>query len=114
MRWFWYVLIAVCLVIALVMWASSSPVRFDNRYDGWAQLAILTAGVFGYLLKWGWHYRKRARFWQLCAVLFLGHCAVFVTVLSHGRWHVLILAVVGSLEVMALAALISWIMGEKF
>jgi hypothetical protein len=114
MRWFWYSLIGVCLVIALVLWASSSPVRFDNRYDGWAQLAILTAGVFGYLLKWGWHYRKRARFWQLCLIVFLGHCALFVPLLSHGSWHVLILAIVGALETMALATLIAWAMTEKF
>ena len=114
MRWFWYILIAVCLVIALIMWASSSPVRFEHRYDGWAQFVILTAGVFGYLLKWGWHYRKRVRFWQLYAIALLGHGAVFVTVLSPGRWHVLILAIVGSLEVMALAALITWAMREKF
>ena len=113
MRWFWYALVGVCLAIALVMWASSSPVSFDNRYDGWAQLAILTAGVFAYLLKWGWQYTKRARFWQLYTIMFLGHCAVFVPAFSHGGWHVLILAVVGSLEVIALAILIAWAMDER-
>lgn len=113
MRWFWYVVIGICLVIVLFIWATSSPGKFGHGYDGWAQLLILTAGVFGYLLKWGWHYRKRARFWQLYAAELLGHCAIFVTVLSHARWHVLILALVGSLEVIVLATLIAWAMGEK-
>lgn len=113
-RWLWYALIGVCLVIALVMWAFSSPGKFDHRYDGWAQLTILTAGVFGYLLKWGWHYKGRTKFWGLYLTAFLAHCAVFVTVFSHGRWPILLLAVVGSLEVMALAASITLAMGEKF
>lgn len=100
-------------MIALVLWASSSPTKFDYGYDGWAQLAILTAGVFGYLLKWGWQYKRKAKFWRLYSITFLVHCAIFVTVFSHGRWHVLLLAVVGSCEIMALAAFIALAMGEK-
>ena len=114
MRWLWYALIGVCLVVILLIWASYSSGKFDHGYDGWAQLAILTAGVFGYLLKWGWRYKRRVKFWELYSLTFLGHCAVFVAVFSQGRWHVLLLAVVGSLEVMALATLIAWAMGEKF
>jgi FtsH-binding integral membrane protein len=112
-RWLWYALIGVCLVIALVMWASSSPGKYDHRYDGWAQFAILTACVFGYLLKWGWHYKGRAKFWGSYLIAFLAHCAVFVTVLSRGSWHILLLGVVGSLEIMGLATLIALAMGEK-
>jgi hypothetical protein len=113
-RWLWYALIGVCLVIALVVWASSSPGKFDHRYDSWAQLGILTIGVFGYLLKWGWHYKKRSKFWGLYSIAFIGHCALFVTVFSNARWPILVLAFVGSLEVIALATLIAWAMGEKF
>ena len=100
-------------MIALVIWASSSPSKFDHSYDGWVQLAILTAGVFGYLLKWGWQYKRHAKFWRLYSITFFVHCAVFATVLSHGRWHVLLLAVVGSCEIMALAAFIALGMGEN-
>ena len=112
-RWLWYSLIGVFLVIALVIWASSSPTRFDHSYDGWAQFAILTAGVFGYLLKWGRQYKGRAKFWGLYSITFLIHCAVFVTVFSHGRWHVSLLAVAGTCEIMSLAAFIALAMGEK-
>ncbi len=112
-RWLWYVLIGVCLVVALVIWALSSPGKFDHRYDRWAQLAILTAVVFGYLLKWGWHYKERARFWGAYLIAFLAHCAVFVAVFSHGSWHILLLGIVGSFEIMALATLIALAMGEK-
>jgi hypothetical protein len=112
-RWLWYALIGVCLVIALVIWAFFSAGKIDHSY-GWVQLAILTAGVFGYLLKWGWHYKRRTKFWGLYLIAFLVHGAVFVTVFSHGRWPILLLGVVGSLEIMALAALIALAMGEKF
>ena len=76
MRWLWYVLIGVCLVVVLFIWGSSSPGTYDHRYDKWAELVMLTAIVFGYVLKWGWRYRRRARFWKLYSILFLGHCAV--------------------------------------
>ena len=112
-RWFWYFIIGVCFVLVLVVWASSSPTKFDHGYDGWAQLAILTAGVFGYLLKWGWRYSRRARFWRLYSITFLVHCAVFAALFAQGRWHVLLLALVGSCEIMALAAVIALAMGDK-
>lgn len=113
MRWFWYVLIAACLVASLVIWAASSPAKVDHRYDRWVQLAIITAVVFGYLLKWGWRYKGRSRFWGTYVIAFLIHCAVFVSISSLGSWHILLLAVVGSFEIMALAMLIALIVGEK-
>src|SRR5271157_2026915 len=110
-RWLWYVLIGVCLVTVVVIWALSSPAgNFDHRYDKWAQFTILTVVLFGYLLKWGWHYKKHARFWRLCLILFLGHTAVFVPVFSYGRWPILLLGLVASLEIMAFATLIAWAM----
>lgn len=112
LRWFWYALIGVCLVIALVIWASTSPGRLDGRYDKWVQFGILTLGLFGYLLRWGWRYHKRIRFWRLYLVLFLGHCVVFIPVFSRGRWPILQFAIFGSLETMGLAAFIAWAMGR--
>jgi hypothetical protein len=114
-RWLWYAAIGVCLVVAIFVWASYSPSKFDHRNDKWAELIILTAIVFGgYLWKLGWHYRKRARFWELYASLFLVHCAVFVPVFSHGWLPIPWFAVLGAVDGMALAALIAWAMGEKF
>lgn len=114
MRWLWYALIGVGLVVALVMWASSSPTKLDHRNDRWAELAILTVLLFGYLLKWGWHYSKRTRFWELYAILFLGHCAVFIPVFSRGWIPIPLFAVLGAVEGIAVATLIAWAMGEKF
>lgn len=101
-------------MIVLFVWASLSAGKYDHRYDRWAQLAILTAVVFGYLLKWGWRYKRHAKFWGSYSIAFLTHCALFVTVFSHGEWHILLLAIVGSVEIMAIAATVSWVMGEKF
>jgi hypothetical protein len=112
-RWLWYVLIGVCLVVAVYVWAIHSPSKVDHRYDKWAQLIILTAVLFGYLLKWGWHYKRRARFWRLYLILLLGHCAAFAAVFSYGRWPIPLLAIVASLEGMALATLIALGMGER-
>ncbi|MGH9568516.1 MAG: hypothetical protein ACRD4F_02675, partial [Candidatus Angelobacter sp.] len=79
----------------------------------WVQLAVLTAIIFGYLLQWGWHYRRKAKFWGLYFIFFLGHCLIFVSVFSFGRWPIPVLAVVGSIEIMGLATLIALAMNEK-
>ncbi len=114
-RWLWYALIGVCIVGAIVIWASYSPGKLDHRYDKWVELAILTVVIFGgYLVKLGWHYRRRARFWELYAILFLGHCAIFVPVFSRGWWPIPLFAVLASVEGIVLAAMIAWAMGEKF
>jgi FtsH-binding integral membrane protein len=112
-RWLWYALIGVCLVVVIVIWAFSSPGKFDHRYDKWAELVMLTTILFGYLVKWGWHYRRRPKFWRVYLILLLGHCAVFVPVFSHGWWPIPLFAVVASIEGMALATLIAVAMGEK-
>lgn len=116
MRWLWYVLIGVCLTIAIVVFASYSPGKLDHRYDGWVELVILTAIVFGgYLMKLGWQYRNRARFWQLYAILSLVHCAVFVPLFLRGWWFpVPLFAILGAVEAIVIATLIAWAMGEKF
>lgn len=114
MRWLWYALIGVCLVVAIVIWASYSTGKSNHRYDRWAELVMYTTVLFGYLLKWGWHYKRRTRFWKLYSILFLTHCVVSVPVFSRGWWPPLLLGVIGSLEIMAFATLIAWAMGEKF
>ena len=114
MRWFWYVLIGIGLVFAIIVWGDSFPAIFDRRYAKWVELTILTTTVFGYLLKWGWRYRRRARFWQIYSIMLLAHCALFIPVFSHGWWPIPLFAVFGSFEIMALAALIALAMGEKF
>lgn len=113
-RWLWYALIGVCVVFGIVICAIYSPGKFDHSYDRWAQLTILTAGVFGYLLKWGWHYKRRVRFWAIYLTAFLAHCAVVVTVFSRGTWNILLIGIAGSFEVIALAMMVALAMGEKF
>jgi hypothetical protein len=111
--WVLYILIGLCLVVGLVAWSFHSSGNFNHKYDAWAQLTILTTVVFGYLLKWGWRYKGRAKFWQIYLIAFAAHCAVLAMVFSYGRWHVLPLAIVGSFEIMALATLIALAMGGK-
>jgi len=62
----------------------------------------------------GLAHKKRAEFWGLYLIAFFSHCAVFVTMFSYGRWPISLLAVVGSLEIMAIATLIALAMGKKF
>ena len=115
MRWLWYALIGVCLVLAIMIWASYSPGKLSHRYDRWAELVVLTVIVFGgYLVKLGWHYRKRARFWELYAIFLLGHCAVFIPVFSHRWLPIPWFAVLGAVEGTVLATAIAWAMREKF
>ena len=112
-RFVWYVLIGIGLVVGLVMWGLFSPGKLDHRYDAWAQLLILTTGVFGYLLKWGWRYKKQSKFWGVYFLAFIAHCAVFAAMFSQGRWNVLLLAVIGSLEVTMIATLVATIVSKK-
>ena len=112
-RWLWYVLIGVCLAIAVFIWASLSPEKYDNTYDRWIQFAILTASVFGYLLKWGWHYAKQVKLWVTYMIALTAHGAVLGTLFSYGSWPVVVVAVVGSIEIMTIAFLVAWLMGEK-
>lgn len=112
-RWLWYTLIGIGLVFAILSGGESFPAIFDQRYAKWGQFAILTVGLFGYLLNWGWRYRRRVRFWRFYFLLFIGHCAIFIPVFSYGRWPIPLLALLGSLEIMGLATLIALMMGEK-
>jgi hypothetical protein len=113
LRWLWYILVGICLVLGILFWASYFPGRMDHTYDGWAQFAILTICVFGYVLKWGWHYKGQSKFWAAYLVVLFAHCAVFLTLFSSGSWPIALLAVVGSVETMALATLIVLIVGER-
>ncbi|MGH9568514.1 MAG: hypothetical protein ACRD4F_02665, partial [Candidatus Angelobacter sp.] len=113
MRWLWYILIGICFAVAVIIWALYFPGGINQKHYKWVQLAVLTAIIFGYLLQWGWHYRRKAKFWRLYFIFFLGHCVIFVFVFSFGRWPSPVLAVVGSIEIMGLATLIALAMNEK-
>ncbi len=112
-RWLWYGMIATGLVAVLIFWANASPSKMDQRYDPWVQFAIFSCFVFGYLLKWGWRYRRSIRFWQLYALFLLAHGALFGYILSHGRLPVLLLALAGCFEFVAIALALVLILGEK-
>ncbi len=114
LRWLWYAPIGVTLVIAIVAWAYVSPRKLGHGYDNWVQLTILTTVLFvSYLSKLGWKYRSRARFWKLYIILFMAHCVVFVPLFSEGRLPIPLLAVLGSIEVIAIATVLAWALGEK-
>jgi len=112
-RWWWYVLIGVALVIVLVWVAIHVTEPLTRRYDKWVQLVLLTVVCFGYLLKLGWRYRKKTKFWGLYSILLFGHAALFLLLFSHGPWPILLLAVVGSIEIVVLATLITLSMRER-
>ncbi len=107
-RWYAYIAIALALVVAITIWAFEDPHKFNHAYDPWVQFGILTLVIFGYLMKWFWRYRSSVNFWLLYAFLLTAHCAVFLRIVSRsGRWPVLTLGFVGSIEGMMLFALIA-------
>jgi hypothetical protein len=46
-RWLWYAVIGVCLVVVIVTRAFFFPGKYNHEYDKWEQLAILTTTLFG-------------------------------------------------------------------
>jgi len=77
-RWFWYVLISIGVVVVSMEMGFHSYNPLSGNYYPWFQAAGLTVILFGYLLKWGWHYRKLQKFWKLYILLLAVHCGVLV------------------------------------
>jgi hypothetical protein len=60
--WAVYIFVGILFVGILMYWASHASQPWPRGYDSWIQAGILTAVVFGYLLKWGWKYRTKRKF----------------------------------------------------
>ena len=110
-----YVLIAVCVVIA--EWALSM------RFPGWKPTALeknlfsvllATAVLLGYVLQWGWRYRKIPKFWLAFAASASVHCAVFVSLsFCVDHWSAFVIGPTVGAEVPAMAAFSLWAIDKK-
>jgi hypothetical protein len=114
-RWLVYILVGVCLVIAVS--------EFSMRYPRWKPTAIeknllsaffSTVVLFGYVLRWGWKYRRIPTFWLAFAAFASIHCSVFA-VLSFcvAHWSAFVLGPVVGVEAVAMAAFILWAIKGK-
>ncbi|MDR3736675.1 MAG: hypothetical protein P4L10_14225 [Acidobacteriaceae bacterium] len=117
-RWHSYVSVAIAIVAFLVFIAFHPLWKWDESYDKWAKAALYTSCLFGYLLKWGWHYRKARRFWALLGCLFVLHVVVFAPFLlslvaGHGLSIALVLGVGGMFEFILLALAIALLMEKE-
>lgn len=110
---FWYVMIALGVVVLCILAAIYFPSKWTHNYDNWVEFALLTGALFGYLIKWYWHCRKIARFWVTYTILLLAHCIVFIPVFSHlGRLSVIVFGALGALEAMALGLVVYLMLGK--
>jgi hypothetical protein len=112
MRWLWYILAAVGLAIALGLGGFYSRAPLTDRFDKWIRLAVYTAVVFGYLLKWGWRYVGSLKFWVLFLSFFIAHAAVciFLFPSRSGAGSNLVLGLAGGSEIVLLAAVFAIVM----
>ena len=111
---FWYVIIALAIVVAIALSAVYFPVHLNRDYTNWAEFALLTIVVFGYLEKWYWHSRKSARFWMTYSSLLVCHSLVLVPVFSRvGRLPILLFGAFGAVEAMTLTFVVFLVIGKR-
>ncbi len=118
-RWLLYVLVGVCLSAALFAWGFYIQRPLSTGLDEWAKFTVYTAGLFGYLLKWGWGYRTTRKFWILFLAFLVGHCAVFVSLSlplfsGHGLSSNLVLGLFAVSEFVVMATLVALTMRGRF
>ncbi len=114
-RWPVYVFVGVCLVVVIY--------AFSWQFPRWKPTAIEknlfsvflgTIVLFGYVLQWGWRYRRIPRFWLAFAALAFVHCAVFVSLSFYvDYWSVFVLGPTVGVEAIAMAAVILWAIDGK-
>lgn len=117
-RWLSYVIIGIGIVTLLVALAFHPLGKWDDEYDKWIKGALYTCCLFGYLLKFGWRYRRARRFWALLVGLFVLHFAAFVPLLllllaNRGLSIAMAVGVLGTCEFSLLAFGIALVMGSK-
>ena len=114
-RWPVYVLIGVCLVVAIFELSLAFPRWKPTAIERNLFSAFLgTVVLFGYVLRWGWRYRRISRFWLSFAASASVHCAVFASLSFYvERWSAFVLGPTVGVEAIAMAAFIRWAIDGK-
>jgi len=108
------VAIGIGLVGIVVYAAFHSRQSVPATYTRWLQAGVLTAAVFGSLLKWGWKYKTHAKFWTLYILLLAIHIGTCVATFGRGmRFPIPIVGVTASIEVIAIASLIALTVSDR-
>jgi hypothetical protein len=111
-RWLVYVLVGICLVVAVTAVSLRFPRWKPTATENNLTSALLgTIVLLGYVLRWGWQYRRLPKFWLTFSALALAHCAAFVSLSFYvERWPILLLGTTIGVEAIAMAMVILWAM----
>ncbi len=109
-RWLAYVVVGVCLVVAVYTFSMSFPRWKPTPIEKNSTSALLgTIVLLGYVLQWGWRYRRFPKFWLAFTALASAHCAVFLLLsLYVDHWPILVLGSIVGAETVAMAVVIRW------
>jgi len=114
-NWLVYSVVGLCLVIAVYLFSISFPGWKPTAVERNLSSVVLgTIVLFGYLLKWGWRYRRLGRFWLAFVALMFAHTAVLVPLsLYVEHWPVLGLGLIIGVEATAMAMIIFWAVDSR-
>jgi uncharacterized membrane protein AbrB (regulator of aidB expression) len=109
-RWLVYVVVGVSLVVAVYTFSMSHPRWKPTPIEKNLTSALLgTIVLIGYVLQWGWRYRRFPKFWLAFTALALLHCAVFLLLsLWLDHWPVLMLGSTIGGEAVVMAVVLRW------
>lgn len=109
-RWAGYALIGVCLAVAILVFSlrfpNWKPTPVEKNLTG---VVLATMALFGYVLQWGWRFRRYPKFWLAFGTLAIAHCAAFVSLSFYAvRWPILLVGPVVGVEAIAIGMVILW------
>lgn len=109
-RWIAYLVIGVCLVLAISIASLHFPGWKPTRVESnLAAFVLVTLALLGYVLKWGWRFRQRTKFWLALGALATAHCAAFLYLCFYVKhWPILLTGPIIGVEAIGFAAVILW------
>jgi uncharacterized membrane protein len=99
-------------VVALGVYVAFYPPKHGVS-DRVIKLALITALVFGMLVKAYWRHRRLVKLWLVLVVMLLAHISIlgFPLKLFRENWSILGTTIATTSELMLLMALMYWILG---
>ena len=114
-RWLAYVVVGVCLVVALGEFSLRFPRWKASQFErNLLSICLATTVLLGYVLQWGWRYRRNPKFWLAFSAFASAHTAVFAYLsLYVDRWSAFVLGPIVGAEAVAMAVFINWAIEKR-